>query len=114
MNPDPQDNFENRLRAALQPVEPSEGFADRVMTRIAADAVKRARMGASRWFVMALAASLVAAIVVGEQWQRRQEQAGIEARRQLLEALRVTREKLDLAYQVVNSEARSPSRDAGS
>jgi hypothetical protein len=34
----------------------------------------------------------------------RREQEGLEARRQLLEALQLTGEKLDLAYQAVNRE----------
>jgi hypothetical protein len=41
----------------------------------------------------------------------RREQEGLEARRQLLEALQLTGEKLDLAYQAVNREAPPPADD---
>jgi hypothetical protein len=42
-----------------------------------------------------------------------ERQQGLEARAQLLEALRVTGEKLDLAYRVVNDESRSAVDDNG-
>ena len=49
-----------------------------------------------------MAASLVAALVLGIQWRERRDLKGLEARRELIEALRVTSEKLDLAYRLVN------------
>ena len=97
-------DFEQQLREALRPVEPEEGFEQRVMARIAREGSRRhARV--TRWVSVALAASVVfAAILVSHQWQERREQEGLEARRQLLEALQLTGEKLDLAYQAVNRE----------
>jgi negative regulator of sigma E activity len=104
-------DFEQQLRDALRPVDPEEGFDQRVMARIANEPA-RARTKA-RWVVpLAIAASLAFVAVLGTyQWQERREQQGLEARRQLLEALRLTGEKLDVAYQAVNRE--SPPPDDG-
>jgi hypothetical protein len=46
----------------------------------------------------------VLTLIVVHDWQTRREQQGLEARRQLIEALRLTGEKLDIAYQVVNED----------
>jgi hypothetical protein len=45
------------------------------------------------------------------EWQVRREQEGLEARKQLIEALRLTGEKLDIAYQAVNRKAPEPTDD---
>lgn len=106
-------DFENQLRDALRPVEPEEGFEQRVMARIAREESRR-RTKVTRWISVALAASVAFAAIIGtHQWQLRREQEGLEARKQLLEALRVTGEKLDLAYQAVNREAQPPTDDRG-
>jgi negative regulator of sigma E activity len=97
-------DFEQQLREALQPVEPAEGFEQRVMARLAREGSRR-HAKVTRWVSVALAASVAFAAIVGtQQWQARREQEGLEARRQLLEALQLTGEKLDLAYQAVNRE----------
>ena len=104
-------DFEQQLREALQPVEPDEGFDQRVMARIAGEPA-RARTKVTRWVSLALAASAAFAAIIGtNEWQQRREQQGLEAREQLLEALRLTGEKLDLAYQAVNREAPPPADD---
>jgi hypothetical protein len=104
-------DFEQQLRDALRPVEPEEGFEQRVMARIAPDGSRR-RTKVTRWVSVALAASVASATIVGAyQWQVRREQEGLEARRQLLEALQLTGEKLDLAYQAVNREEPPPTDD---
>lgn len=116
--------LETKLRDALRPVEPSEGFSDRVLARLAEgaaprpDEVQRDRRtgGAAyrpvyRWLSIALAASVVAAVLIGQRWQVQTEEEGLKARRQLIEALRVTSDKLDLAYQVVNSPSSSTTQD---
>jgi negative regulator of sigma E activity len=108
-------DFERQLRETLRPVDPDEGFEQRVMARVAHEpAPSRARVG--RWAAsLALAASVAFAAIVGtHQWQERREQQGLEARRQLLEALKVTGEKLDVAYQAVNRESPPPPTDDGS
>lgn len=106
-------DLENRLRNALRPVDPGEEFSRRVLA-----SVERARtMGEEtsgsqsrwpfvrrrlQWLSAALTASLVVAVVGAHLWQERHERmAGLAARQQLIEALRVTSEKLDLAYESV-------------
>ena len=107
-------DFEDQLRSALRPVDPSEGFAGRVMSRVTESSKNRPSFAPRRWLTVALAASAIFAVGLTLQWREKQEQAGIEARRQLLEALRVTGAKLDLAYQVVNGDSHSTSQDPGS
>jgi negative regulator of sigma E activity len=105
-------DFEQQLRDALRPVDPEEGFEQRVMARISSEPA-RTRAKATRWAVpLAIAASMALVAILGTyQWQERREQQGLEARRQLLEALRLTGEKLDVAYQAVNRD--SPPPDDG-
>jgi hypothetical protein len=104
-------DLEQQLREALRPVDPEEGFEQRVMARVAQER-SRARTKVTRWVSVALAASAVFVAVLGaHEWQVRREQEGLEARKQLLEALRVTGEKLDVAYQAVNREASQPTDD---
>lgn len=107
MNPE----LENRLRQALRPVDPPEGFAARVLARVAAQnrprserrPAERGRPRRLGFVPLALAAALAAALVIGIRWHEQRELQGLEARRQLIEALRVTSQKLDLAWQIVNS-----------
>jgi hypothetical protein len=106
-------DFEEQLRDALRPIDPDEGFEQRVMSRIEREPVQ-AQPKQFRWLPAALAASTVFALAIGtHEWQVRREQEGREARKQLIEALRVTGEKLDLAYQAVNRESQ-PTKDDGS
>lgn len=107
-------DFEQQLHDALRPVDPEEGFEQRVMARVASEP-PRSRTRVTRWAAsLALAASVAFAAVLGtHQWQERREQQGLEARRQLLEALRVTGEKLDVAYQAVNRESPPPEDGSG-
>src|SRR5690242_2795279 len=103
------DDLDNRLRDALRPVDPGERFAQAVLARVAEERVSRRQPLALR------CAAAVGAIALGTLalygWQVRHEQ-GLEARRQVLEALQVTGEKLDAAYRAVNESARS-MRDPG-
>jgi len=120
-------DIEEQLRRALRPVEPSAGFTARVMralpqrrppatvTPIASRLPPRPRW--QRFTTpAALAASLALAVVVGQQVALRQQQreqlAGQAARRELLQALRVTSQKLDLAYQAVQQPSPPPSGPA--
>ena len=106
-------DFEDQLREALRPVEPDEGFEHRVMARIGREPA-RSRARVTRWVSVALAASVAFAAIIGTHtWQVRREQEGLEARKQLIEALRLTGEKLDVAYQAVNRESQ-PAKDDGS
>lgn len=102
-------DLEKELREALRPAEPDEGFAERISARIAESRLRRRRLSAPYlWAPAALAASLVLGFTALHQWQARHEQQGLQARRQLLEALRVTGAKLDLAYRGVSDASRPP------
>lgn len=100
------DDLERTLRAALRPVDPEPGFTERVMSRIRGTQrprVSSSRGSKARWASLALAASVVLTVLAVHQWQlHRAEQEGLAARAQLLDALRVTGEKLDIAYRTVN------------
>jgi hypothetical protein len=114
------DDFENELRRLLRPVEAPEGLTERIMAALPArppatvtsiPPARAAKPPRSYWMPGALAASLVGAVLLGTfaakkndmQLARREEAAGLEARRELMEALRVTSQKLDLAYEAVNA-----------
>jgi hypothetical protein len=124
MNENPANHFEEELRRRLRPVEAPEGFTDRLMAALPAQQkpvvvpfTPRASrpFSPARQFGMpaALAASLLVAVFLGvhvaerrahvEEIARIEEQKGIAASRELMQALRVTSQKLDLAYEAVNS-----------
>jgi len=107
MSPD----FENELREALRAVDPEDGFAERVRRRIASETRMRRRWLSARWAPEALAASVLVAVLGMYGWEQRRERQGLEARQQLIEALRVTGEKLDLAYRGVQDASRPASAD---
>jgi len=109
------DDLESRLRAALRPVEPRKEFSAQLLERLTAEAPRPTAIRAPRasrfrsspwWLTAGVAASLL--IALGVQHQRAeldQRERGLEARRQVIEALRVTNQKLELAYRVVRSES---------
>jgi hypothetical protein len=109
------DNLDQELRRALHAVDPGDDFTRAVMARVASPSVtslRPARTSArvySRvlpWAPAALAASLLVAIFVTHESHQQQDLAeGLRARQELLMALRVTSEKLDIAYQVVHTES---------
>ena len=110
-------DVEDRLRRAMRPIDPPEGFAERVMralpareppatVSVLATVPRATRAGAWRRFSApaALAASLVVAVLVGKQIAlKHEEREGLAASRELMQALRVTSQKLDVAYQAVQS-----------
>ncbi len=60
------------------------------------------------WLTASLAACLILAVGVRQHLeQQRVQQSGLEARRQVLEALRMTSQKLNLAYQAVKNQSTS-------
>lgn len=97
------DELDKKLHRALRPIDPGADFTARVMERARANPrdlrMRRWRMA---WIPATVAASAVLIVVGIHESHRRQEQAGRAASRQVLEALRVTSEKLDLAYRLVN------------
>ncbi|MBC8025857.1 MAG: hypothetical protein H7Y89_07695 [Steroidobacteraceae bacterium] len=125
------DEFENELRRLMRPVDAPEGLTERIMaalpprakpatvTSIASglDSGRARKPPRSYWMSGALAASLIGAVLLGtfaanrndQHLAQREEAAGLEARRELMEALRVTSQKLDLAFEAVN--APQPEQD---
>jgi len=112
------DRFESELRHALRPVEPSADFTERVLARLPHNAssnvtelrsrasCERSRERVWRWLPIAAAAAIVAAVLVRHELQLHDEiERGRLAREQLIEALRVTSAKLDVAYQAVRSQS---------
>jgi hypothetical protein len=114
---DMSEDLESRLRAALRPVAPSDDFAQDLIARVAAEqrpqSTKRGfgwhRPGAPAWWLSAsIAASLLVAVGLQHQLQeRRERERGLEARRQVIEALRVTSQKLNLAFVATRSQSSS-------
>ena len=121
------EDFENRLRRTLRPVDPPRGFAERVMRslpeRTAPANVVPMRISrpapANTWrryaAPAALAASLLIAVFTGQHVStlraEREQQAGLAASRELMQALRVTSQKLDLAYEAVQRSAPQPAEE---
>ena len=121
MNEDTPTEFEKELRRRLRPVDAPEGFTDRLMAALPAQqkptvvefTPRAARRSAVSQFGMpaALAASLLVAVFLGIHVAndrailaaQTEEQKGIAASRELMQALRVTSQKLDLAYEAVNN-----------
>ena len=109
------EELERLLRRALRPVDPGEDFTARVMDQVPTDSGNlRPRARRATWIPLGLAASVILIISGVYGWQQREKQAGLAARAQVLEALRVTSEKLDLANRLINTPPRPASdRDPG-
>jgi hypothetical protein len=108
--------IESQMRAALRSVAPSEEFSQRLLADVTKErpAVRKPRRAATRlqplawWFSASLAASVVLAFGVHQHLQQqRLQQSGLEARREVMQALRVTSQKLNLAYEAVKSQSTS-------
>lgn len=105
------ENLDEKLRKALRPIEPEGDLANDVLARIDAHEqqsgkqppfVRRER----RWQIpVAVAASVAVAFFVGLELKQQQE--GLRAREQLIEALQVTSSKLDLVHQIVQEHSQS-------
>jgi hypothetical protein len=114
-------DLESRLRAALRPVAPSDEFTRNLIARVTADQgseahprdTRRRNSKATAWWLSAsMAASLLIAAGVQHHLQERREtDRGLEARRQVIEALRMTSQKLNLAYEVIKDESSLPADD---
>jgi hypothetical protein len=109
------DNLESELRHALRPVAPDDEFTRKLLDRLAAERGQRpqTRFFGTRWpkysawwIPASLAASALIAVGISHHLQAQRERAlGMQARRQVIEALHVTTQKLDLAYQVVRTQS---------
>jgi anti-sigma-K factor RskA len=109
-------DIESEMRAALRPVAPSEEFSQKLAANVTSRrsaALKPRRVNSgwhplAWWFSAGLAASVVLAVGVHQHLeQQRLQQSGLEARREVLQALRVTSQKLNLAYEAVKSQSTS-------
>jgi len=101
--------LEDELRNAMQREEPPEGFAERVLAR--ASAKKQGLWSgifASRQLRWALAGALCLVLTVsGIEYKRSREEhaRGEAAKEQLMLALRITADKLQLAQEKVQEHA---------
>jgi hypothetical protein len=110
-------DLETRLHAALRRVAPSDEFTRKLIARASAHpptdlkARRIARRGfkpAVWWISASLAASLIIAVGVQRNLQdSRERENGLKARREVVEALRVTSQKLNLAYEAVKNQSYS-------
>ena len=116
-------DIESQMRAALRPVAPSEEFSQRLAANVTSQrspAPEGRRSGArlhplAWWFSASLAASLLLAVGVHQHLQQqRLQQSGLEARREVMEALKVTSQKLNLAYEAVKSQSSSLTDEGNS
>jgi hypothetical protein len=115
-------DLESQLRAALRPIAPSTAFEKKLIACLTDNpqqaqpqAGRRGWTGShprTRWLSVAAAACLLIAVGMQNRMQvRRERENGLEARRQVVEALRVTSQKLDLAYEIVKSQSSSFADD---
>ena len=117
-----------RLRAALRTLAPGEHFTRSVLACIASEPAARPTLRPVRnlnavediprspnratwgnfglpWLAATtLATCAVLGLLIAHEHKAQHAEAGLEARRQVIEALRVTSEKLDLAYRVVKDK----------
>jgi hypothetical protein len=113
------DELENRLRRALRPLDAPDGFTERLMQRLPQASAQQSpvlvalpapKKKPARHFGLpaAMAASLLAAVLLGQQIAddrlADEEAAGRAASQEIMQALRVTSEKLDMAYEAVNPD----------
>jgi hypothetical protein len=101
------DDLEKQLREALRHVDPAPGFAARVSARTHSEQRRPWLPQRYRWMTATLAASVLLTLMVAYGWElRREQRQGLAARQQLIEALRLTGEKLDLAYRGVQDASK--------
>lgn len=107
-------DLESELRDALRPVAPRADFTRRLIAQVEAKAAAAPTPAPRRsrsqplWWASGLAATLLIAVGVQQHLREQRELAhGLEARRQVLQALQMTSQKLDLAYEAVKSQSSS-------
>lgn len=95
-------DFEDRLREALQRREPPSGFAERVIARVPA---RRAPVW-TRWRSMAAIAAVLLVMFSALLYERHRAERAEAANRQLMYALRLAAEKIQrVQNRVQNSSA---------
>jgi anti-sigma-K factor RskA len=105
---EPIDDIERELREQLTARDAPEGFADRLMTRVAQE---HRPCGRRRWFTLpgwrwlaATALAAAAAVGVGVQHEREQRREGEAARAQVMLALRITGTTLRDVERTINNQ----------
>lgn len=112
--------FEETLRRALRPQHPDEDFAGRVVSRLDASArqpaavspleSKRSTAPRARWVAVALAACVVAAVGLIEMRQHALDaERATQARAQLLQALSIASDNVNIVRATVAREERPDS-----
>jgi len=113
-------DIESEMRAALRPLAPSEEFSQKLVANVTgrrSAPLEPRRLAPRRrslawWLSASLAASVVLVVGVHQHLeQQRLQQSGLEARREVLQALRVTSQKLNLAFEAVKSQSTSLTDD---
>jgi len=90
-----QTDLERDLRRALRPRDPGPQFTAQVSARLARRPRANRRQLIVRWAPVALAASVLAALlIIRSDEQALDAQRGLEARAQTLQALRIASENL--------------------
>ena len=116
--------LERRLRSAMRPVDPGEDFCERVLARIEASAPEYAvasgdapivritprvrRHTLARWGSLSLAACVIAGIGLMHWRQEVQQQRGLQASEQLLQALNIVSVQLSDVRSIVSRQEESP------
>ena len=113
------DKLEHRMRQALHPVSPDADFVARVMQSVTAEPAPRKRNQRVLWLGAAAAASI--ALLVGVRayvHEQREREAAMQVKQQVIDALNLTSEKLNLAYRAIqvqgqdsNSSSPQPHED---
>ena len=96
-------NLDNALKEAFRRQEAPDGFADRVMARISQQPPKRkSPFGTWKREWLAIAASTCMAVLGAGAWQQHQRQIeGEKAKQELMYALTVASESLQVTKQLV-------------
>jgi hypothetical protein len=109
------DEFEQRLRRALRPERPAEDFAERVVSTLDSSRLeppsvvqldsRRPRRILSRWLPAALAACVIAGLGLIQLRQHAVDAArATQARVQLLQALSIASDNINIVRSVVAHE----------
>lgn len=98
-------DFEDQLRRALARREPSADFTARVVARATRSTSRGFPAQWRAWAAAGIAASFLVG-GLGIDWQRQQQERGLEARAQLLQAMQITSSKLQRIQKRVQGEER--------
>ena len=116
--------LEQRLRSAMRPVDPGEDFCERVLARIEASALEREPAGAevpivrstprvrrhslAQWGSLSLAACVIAGIGLMHWRHEVQQQRGLRASEQLLQAMNIVSAQLNDVRASVSRQQEPP------